>query len=321
MPTWATVDLPPPQSWDEFEEIVADIVRTHWGDSLATRYGRQGQAQQGVDIHSQPESLDGHRGIQCKNTSSLEFSTVEEEVEKAEGFEPPLDEFIIVTTAQNDATLQRKVRELSDEYENEGRFQIRLLMWDDVSGIIANDENLRESHYPQFVGSQETPESSPDKQGTPTGFDRLSERFFNRYRLETPSNCWRIGFNFSEIQEGYHFERRSEEGNTIAKDVIEEILESRNVVILGPPGSGKSTICRSVATRWFDSEYGDVFYRKRDISEPIDEPDSLINKFKNAEEHVLIVVEDIVRTGMESIIEALDKLEDEQNITFLFALR
>jgi len=321
MPTWNSVNLPTPQSWDEFEEMVADIARSQWGDSLASRYGRQGQAQQGVDIHCRPEDLDGHRGIQCKNTANLEFSTVEEEIEKAEDFEPTLDEFVIATTAQNDATLQRKVRKLSEEHEDEGQFQIRLLMWEDLSGILASDEELRETHYPQFIRPEDDVGDPSNEQEAPKGFDKLNERFFNRYRPETPRNCWRIGFNFSEIREGYHFERQSDGGDSIAENIIDKVTDSKNLVILGPPGSGKSTICRSIATKWYDSEYGDVFYRKRDVSDPIDEPESLISAFQNAEEHVLVVVEDIVRTGMDPMIDVLDKLEDDPDITFLFDAR
>jgi hypothetical protein len=59
MPNIPQTDLSPPQSWDEFEDIVADLYARLWGEPHVERYGRSGQAQQGVDIYSQPPHLDG----------------------------------------------------------------------------------------------------------------------------------------------------------------------------------------------------------------------------------------------------------------------
>ena len=47
MPTLAQGDFPPPRSWDEFEDIVADLYRRTWDDPGGARYGRSGQPQQG----------------------------------------------------------------------------------------------------------------------------------------------------------------------------------------------------------------------------------------------------------------------------------
>jgi len=56
MPTIPQSELPRPKSWDEFEEIVWDIYQRLWKDPHAQRYGRSGQAQQGVDIYGQPST-------------------------------------------------------------------------------------------------------------------------------------------------------------------------------------------------------------------------------------------------------------------------
>jgi len=67
MPTIPRTEIPAPKSWDEVEDIVDDLYRRLWDDPHAQRYGRSGQAQQGVDIYGQPAHLDGRcAGIQCK---------------------------------------------------------------------------------------------------------------------------------------------------------------------------------------------------------------------------------------------------------------
>jgi hypothetical protein len=62
VPTIAQGDFPPPKSWDEFEDIVAHLYTRIWNDPRATRCGRSGQAQQGVEICGQPEQLDDGAG-------------------------------------------------------------------------------------------------------------------------------------------------------------------------------------------------------------------------------------------------------------------
>ena len=88
MPTPATSELPKPLSWDEFEDIVWDIYKRKWNDPDAQRYGRTGQAQQGVDVYGRPSGLGGaYVGVQCKRYENLKLKTVEDEIEKAEQFE------------------------------------------------------------------------------------------------------------------------------------------------------------------------------------------------------------------------------------------
>ena len=50
MPTIASSELPVPKSWDEFEDICADLFSRIWNDHNVVRYGRMGQRQNGVDI-------------------------------------------------------------------------------------------------------------------------------------------------------------------------------------------------------------------------------------------------------------------------------
>jgi hypothetical protein len=65
MPTIASSELPVPNSWDEFENICADLFGRIWNDHNVVRYGRMGQRQHGVDIRGQMPA-GGSAGVQCK---------------------------------------------------------------------------------------------------------------------------------------------------------------------------------------------------------------------------------------------------------------
>jgi hypothetical protein len=94
MPTPMTAKWPKPKSEDEFEDIVMDFLRIRWRDPHATRYGRRGQRQYGVDIIGRPRWL-GNKlaAAQCKNTDSLKTNVIIHEVQQALAFPGGIDEF------------------------------------------------------------------------------------------------------------------------------------------------------------------------------------------------------------------------------------
>jgi len=141
MPTPSTSKWPKPKSEDEFEDIVLDALKQRWKAPNASRNGRRGQGQHGVDIYGKPEHLGGkYAGAQCKNTETSTFKMVKDEVEKAKAFTPALSEFYFVVSADRDAQLQREVREYFDK-EPES-FEVVLLFWDDVTGDISRSDVL-----------------------------------------------------------------------------------------------------------------------------------------------------------------------------------
>ncbi|WP_395664429.1 hypothetical protein [Methylocella sp.] len=54
MPTLTGLVLPPPGSWDEFEESALSAAKLRWNSTDLYRHGRQGQRQDGVDIFGMP---------------------------------------------------------------------------------------------------------------------------------------------------------------------------------------------------------------------------------------------------------------------------
>jgi len=152
MPTPPTTDLPKPKSWEEFEDICADLLKRIWLDPLVTRNGRSGQQQHGVDIFGQPKSRDdatesSFAAAQCKKTDTITASVIDEEVQKATGFKPRPSEFIIMTTAPRDARVQEHVRTKT------WPFPVRVLFWEDICLEFCGHDDLLQKHFPKWMKS------------------------------------------------------------------------------------------------------------------------------------------------------------------------
>src|SRR5829696_6676153 len=88
--------LPPLRNWQDFEDLCLDLWRRLWNDPDASKHGRQGQRQAGVDVYGRPEGGREWAGVQCKRLEDdLTPKMIEEEVAKARTFEPALSRFVI----------------------------------------------------------------------------------------------------------------------------------------------------------------------------------------------------------------------------------
>ena len=160
MPTPTTSKFPKPKSWDEFEDIVTDIMKNLWQDPYIKRNGRQGQKQNGVDIYGSSKiGARGYHGAQCKNTDSLKFEEIEREVLEAEHFTPPLISYLIATTASRDTKLEERVRVLSLQRINNGKFEVNLFFWEDLCLELSGNRSLLEKYFPGWVDSSTSEDS------------------------------------------------------------------------------------------------------------------------------------------------------------------
>lgn len=102
-----TMRFPVPENDNDFDALVSQIAEKNYGNT-ASRYGRNGQAQHGVDI-----TLRGARGeliaIQSKHTAALTVANMDEEIDKllgrngkGPGFAHVVAEFIFATSAARD---------------------------------------------------------------------------------------------------------------------------------------------------------------------------------------------------------------------------
>ena len=152
MPTIASSVVPPPKSWDEFEDVTLAAAKLRWNSTDFERHGRTGQKQDGVDVFGRDD--DGRLiGVQCKNSvGGISIKVIEDELANAEEFQPALHRLYIATTAKRDAPLQREVRLLSEARHQDGKFRVGILFWDDVCQDLARDDDIFFAHYPQFRG-------------------------------------------------------------------------------------------------------------------------------------------------------------------------
>ncbi|MBZ3802466.1 hypothetical protein K9O81_18555 [Leclercia adecarboxylata] len=150
MVTYNTMHLNTPKSWDEFEDICKSSFQLRWHNPNLTRHGRSGQKQDGVDIYGH-DNFDLFVGIQCKNTVlTLSNSVIDEEVAKAEMFEPPISALYIATTAPRDAALQAYVRKINQARHLINKFPVSIVFWDDITSDLTKDTDVLRQHYPQM---------------------------------------------------------------------------------------------------------------------------------------------------------------------------
>ena len=91
-----------PRTEQDFESLCLKLLRAYWKCPELELYAIRGQAQHGVDIVdlSGQEPL---RAGQCKLHEEGKVTTPSEvrgEIEKAKGFKPPLDRYVIMTTGK-----------------------------------------------------------------------------------------------------------------------------------------------------------------------------------------------------------------------------
>lgn len=150
MPTTASINLPTPKSWDEFEDICLSAIKIKFDNVNFNRYGRSGQKQNGVDIVG-IDSFGRLIGVQCKNTlNSLTEKLIVKEISEAESFTPSLSVLYIATSRPPDAPVQRFIQEISRERVARGNFAVGILFWTDIEQELSKRTDELKRFYPQF---------------------------------------------------------------------------------------------------------------------------------------------------------------------------
>lgn len=134
--------------------MCADLWSEIWGDRHTQLYGRQGQRQNGVDIKG-VDCKSMQCGAQCKGKknwppSKLTTEEIDKEIAKAQKFRPKLDEFILLTTAPNDITVQDYVAALNNKKGSGIGFHVEVYSWDEIRRRLTNYPDLLQKHYPRI---------------------------------------------------------------------------------------------------------------------------------------------------------------------------
>lgn len=162
-------------------------------------------------------------------------------------------------------------------------------------------------------------------------FTQLTALDFERqdpFRSKPPRYLWLTGYNFAELaarhgarNEPYYFDRRLPDDHRIAASegvgshsfstaVVDRLQSGSNIMLTGPPASGKSHICKRVAAEWYSNGLGEVFYRESAAEKPFRQDAELERAIENAEAEndgqTLVVVEDAVADHANLIFDVMD---------------
>lgn len=136
--------LRPPDHWQDFESLCKKLWGEIWNCLEIKKNGRQGQAQNGVDVYGIPHFDNEYYGIQCKGKDAythkqLKEDEIDEEIKKALNFKPKLKKLYFATTAPKDAKVEEYIRIKNLENIKNNLFEVHVYSWEDIVDLI--DEN------------------------------------------------------------------------------------------------------------------------------------------------------------------------------------
>lgn len=134
-----------PTNWQDFEIFMKDFFNEKYGNGF-DRYGREGQAQHGIDILG---SHDGKNiGIQCKRyEESLTIGKIKKEAIKADKGPINLQEYIFATTDKRDAKIQKDLLQLNSDREKNSLTKIQIMFWETIEDEINSNIKIQEKYY------------------------------------------------------------------------------------------------------------------------------------------------------------------------------
>ncbi len=148
--------FPPPSNWQDFERLCFDVFSRIWKTNDAELHGRVGQPQSGVDVYGTDRVEGCFVGVQCKGkdqsfTNALTAAELRSEVTKAKSFKPPIDVFILATTAPNHAPLQQLARQLTQIHKRHGRFEVRVVGWTTLHQWVTDYPEIVRKYFPDLA--------------------------------------------------------------------------------------------------------------------------------------------------------------------------
>jgi tetratricopeptide (TPR) repeat protein/predicted transcriptional regulator len=161
------------------------------------------------------------------------------------------------------------------------------------------------------------------------GFVRPDRSYFREHPVAEPTTAWRADLSLPEVHTGYAVDRAAETDDTaggagqqaVHEALVAELVDGKDCVLLGPPGSGKSTVCKQVACDWYDADRGPVLYREQGRGRPFASVEALLGTVDAGDGHALVVVEDAVRPEADAIFDAVKRLSDRDDVSFLLDAR
>jgi tetratricopeptide (TPR) repeat protein len=181
-------ELPAPRRWQELESLAFDVYGRLWKTTDAELHGRTGQPQSGVDVYGTNRVENFFTGVQCKGKArdyagQLTEAELRAEVDKALTFSPPLDVYIVLTTAPNDAGIQKVAREITIAHKKLGLFEVRVTGWDTFRHHVASHPDLLMKYFADFAPVDVVGQISAASHQNAQGFIRVEGMLHNTQRL------------------------------------------------------------------------------------------------------------------------------------------
>lgn len=153
------------------------------------------------------------------------------------------------------------------------------------------------------------------------GFVRVDDRYFERREPLPPATAWRAGLGLPEVDAGYAVDRTDEAGASLTESLLDRVRDGEYVAVVGPPGAGKSTLCRRVAHAAYERDGATVLYRRSASGQPFESRATLDRVVERAPGPVLVVVEDAVRSDANAVFELLRDFVGDDDVAFLLDAR
>ena len=169
----ASTQIPKTSDPTVFQRQCMVLFECVLGDPSVQEFGSSGQSQKGVDLlgRRRDVSLEHWVGVQCKLTikaKKLKKGTVREEAEAALAFKPKLNEYIVATTADDDAALHAEAASVTDEQAKLGRdFTVQVWGWQTLQTHILQHQAAMHAFFP---------DGFPQLRRVAEGQDRISEQ-------------------------------------------------------------------------------------------------------------------------------------------------
>lgn len=129
---------PHPGTEQDFERFCLKLLQRHWDNKQLRLYGHRGDSQLGVDIIDQSYSAP-FRAAQCKHHEphkTIPPAEIQEEVNKALAFDPPLQHYTILTSAKSTVQAHNKVLEINRIHREQKLFSVELFDWADIENLL-----------------------------------------------------------------------------------------------------------------------------------------------------------------------------------------
>ncbi len=150
------VRLAIPTNDDDFEALCRDLLRVHWSAPHLEIFGKRGERQFGIDILDLcgQEPLLAAQAKLKEPHKSLPPQDIQDEVDLAKQFDPPLGKYGILTSGKVSTQSQRKVREINALHRARGLFEVELFTWEKISELVRKYTEVYEDHYGEVTAGR-----------------------------------------------------------------------------------------------------------------------------------------------------------------------